>query len=281
MAGGGFCMKWSEEISIFGAEQNLMGILSQPKFETPEETPKETGIVLFNAGLLPRSGPNRINVTLARLLSAQGYKVIRFDFSGLGDSQRSRGNQLFEALRVEEIKAAMDLAGCKQYVLIGICSGGHDCVKAALEDDRVKGICVIEGMYVPYTARYYLKRALVLDKWIRFLTGKSHFWKRRKATKPKVEGEIPKNAGRYSSILFPEIRTNLHDRKVSTLMVYRRGNETQFNFRIRKDGTAKMPGKTYPGEQVLFVQDADHTFTPLQSQKILYQFIEKWLKVVG
>ena len=59
----------------------LFGIVSEPQHET-----NAPAILLPNAGATHHAGPNRLYVFLARALSRAGFRCIRFDLSGLGDS---------------------------------------------------------------------------------------------------------------------------------------------------------------------------------------------------
>ena len=44
-------------------------------------------VVLLNAGIIHRIGPNRLYVQLARRLASRGHAVLRFDLAGIGDSE--------------------------------------------------------------------------------------------------------------------------------------------------------------------------------------------------
>ena len=70
-----------EEVTRFGSNGSLVGILSRP-MRSNRNLP---AILLLNAGLVHRVGPNRIYVRLARHFAALGFSVLRFDFSGIGD----------------------------------------------------------------------------------------------------------------------------------------------------------------------------------------------------
>jgi alpha/beta superfamily hydrolase len=67
----------------FGKFDTLIGVITEP--DTPAQDNRPI-IILSNAGLIHRIGPNRIYVKLARLLAEDGYCVLRFDLSGVGDS---------------------------------------------------------------------------------------------------------------------------------------------------------------------------------------------------
>src|SRR5215472_19382863 len=83
---GGFLDKrrvsMTEEAVQFGSLRSLAGIVSS----TSEKNEDKPGVILLNPGIVHRVGPGRIYVKIARALAAKGFVVLRFDFSGIGDS---------------------------------------------------------------------------------------------------------------------------------------------------------------------------------------------------
>jgi alpha/beta superfamily hydrolase len=68
---------------MFGVEKSLIGIVTQPVSAPSGE---HLAIVILNTGIIYRTGHNRMYVTLARTLAKAGHTVLRFDMSGIGDS---------------------------------------------------------------------------------------------------------------------------------------------------------------------------------------------------
>src|SRR5208337_1020254 len=62
----------------------LVGIVTQPVDYEPEDRPV---FVILNTGIIHRVGHHRMYVSLARALARLGYQVLRFDLSGIGDSE--------------------------------------------------------------------------------------------------------------------------------------------------------------------------------------------------
>jgi hypothetical protein len=122
--------------------------------------------LLFNAGVIPRFGPHRINVKLARALAAAGSVSMRFDLSGQGDSRGSIADGDFRAQGVRDIRAAMDYLeqqhGLRRFALVGICSGAVNAYWASLADERVVGVLMVDGFW--YRSRW----TLVVRHWKRF-----------------------------------------------------------------------------------------------------------------
>ena len=80
----------SERPVMIGADRNLMGIVCEPDGPWPASRP---AMIMLNAGLIHRVGPNRLHVRLARELAARGFLSLRLDLSGRGDSDPRRAWQ--------------------------------------------------------------------------------------------------------------------------------------------------------------------------------------------
>lgn len=168
----------------FGPGTALLGIHTPP---LAGRAPSGLGVVLFNAGVIPRHGPHRLNVKLARVLAAEGHAVLRCDLSGLGDSPHvatpaapaAQGGQSaqgdFRDQAVRDLRAAMDelceRQGVQRIVLIGFCSGAVNAYWTSLADARVAGLLMMDGFW--YRSRWTtpvrdLKRALNVSWATRF-----------------------------------------------------------------------------------------------------------------
>ena len=122
----------------FGPQRQLVGILGDGDASRPI-------LVLPSAGLIPRAGAFRLHVELAERLSRQGIRTFRFDVPGVGESQRMQGVNDFEATvaAIDEL-AVRDPAA--RFVVGGICSGADVGWRAAMEDDRVVGMLMLDGL---------------------------------------------------------------------------------------------------------------------------------------
>jgi hypothetical protein len=147
-------VKYSEEVILFGADDNLVGILSKPS-HTPVKAPV---LIIVNAGVLHRVGPCRFSVKLARGLASQGVTVFRFDYSGVGDSGFGELGPDLQENHTAELIQAMDALEqdflADRFVIHGLCSGARDAFHAALSDKRVMGVSQVDG-YSYRTAKYY------------------------------------------------------------------------------------------------------------------------------
>jgi pimeloyl-ACP methyl ester carboxylesterase len=127
----------------FGPHRQLAGILSEPAAATVRAT-----VVLVSAGLTPKFGPFRLYTELARRLSRDGFRVLRFDLGGIGDSGEAfEAHPLAERTQLQ-IGAALDyLTGRFELggvTLAGLCSGAEDSFRHAEQDERVTGVVMID-----------------------------------------------------------------------------------------------------------------------------------------
>ncbi|MDB5966894.1 MAG: hypothetical protein JWQ72_3394 [Polaromonas sp.] len=123
----------------------LFGILSGPAYPAPEDRRADTAVLMLNVGGNYRIGPSRIYVRMARSLAALGYRALRLDLPGIGDSRTSEGfsmGGLYSKDFTQEVRGAIDFlagAGCRKFFLLGICSGSFVAFQTALADERVTG----------------------------------------------------------------------------------------------------------------------------------------------
>jgi alpha-beta hydrolase superfamily lysophospholipase len=121
----------------FGPNRQLFGVLSEPVEQGASEAP---AVVLPNAGSTHHIGPGRLYVVLARTLSRAGFRCLRFDFSGLGDSvtdDPARENVPYPVDASAMVAAACDALAeqglAHRFVVMGLCSGAHTAFHAAAD----------------------------------------------------------------------------------------------------------------------------------------------------
>ena len=138
----------------FGPRTGLHGVLTLPGEAQAGAAP--VGFLLFNAGVIPRCGPHRLNVKLARTLAAAGHPVLRFDLSGHGDSPPADATLDPQTQGRRDLAAAMDhlqaTLGVQRFALVGICSGAMNAYDAGLADARVAGVLMFDGYW--YRSRW-------------------------------------------------------------------------------------------------------------------------------
>jgi pimeloyl-ACP methyl ester carboxylesterase len=123
----------------------LFGILSEREDRVDTSAPT---VVFVNAGRIDHHGPARVWVDLARACAAEGFRCLRMDLSGLGDSPTRPG-------RTEGVEfpadALMDMADMRREIttefgpelmLVGLCSGGYHAIETALLEPVIS-LCAI------------------------------------------------------------------------------------------------------------------------------------------
>lgn len=290
----------TEEIITFGKARALVGILHKP--DGPAPRPDLPAVLLLNAGLLHRVGPNRLYVKIARQLARSGFHVLRFDVWGIGDSQdhapEAKGTFVDDTLEAFEV--LNQRLGADRFMLMGICMGAQIALEVARRDPRVECLALMEGIYVK-SARYHLSRLLNPLKWKRVLTGESQMVKRLRNRLFKLSGNNSKNHqppieskgshtsnGNVTSFLDQNRKKNMKEklgalleRGTKIILIFRDGNEIAHNYRLRKQGDEIFAVGLPRGLDVVFVKFADHTFTPLLSQDLLLKAIMSWIEARG
>jgi pimeloyl-ACP methyl ester carboxylesterase len=181
-----------ERAVSFGLNESMIGIVTEPT-RPVENLPS---VVAINGGVLPRSGRGRIYVTLSRRLAALGYRVLRFDMSGIGDSL-SRGDGLppIEAA-IQDINDALDwFVGDKgPVVLMGLCDGATLAAHRASVDARVVGAALIDPL-IPRTQRYRIlhlwRRIVTPTTWQEIVRGTHPVWRTMKTKTMTLIGQEP------------------------------------------------------------------------------------------
>lgn len=243
----------------------LYGSLHLPDTRRPELPV----VVLLSPGVKMRVGPGRLYVPLTEQLTAQGFRVLRFDFFGLGDSEGDLDETLLADVYnnievgryVDDTLAALGWLsaehGARRFVLGGLCGGAITAILAAERDERVDSLLSI-GMTVTLASnaakpgqyltraqlddrrrRYYLKM-LQPEAWLRFFTFRSEYdviWKSLKrlfvkdAPKPVAPGsEQPTEQRGNANPLFPKAYFTFLARGGKALMLFSERDRLQSEY---------------------------------------------------
>jgi hypothetical protein len=148
----------------FEAERGrLFGILS----EGVDIDAAPVCAVWLNGGALPHVGPNRAWVETARRWAARGVPTVRVDLYGIGDAEGEDAGvlcnpALYTPTRTRESLAVIDQLAkrglAEHFVLGGLCSGAYWSLHAALSDERVAGLMLI-NLYA-----FFWSEALVAER---------------------------------------------------------------------------------------------------------------------
>jgi alpha-beta hydrolase superfamily lysophospholipase len=127
------------------SDTHLFGMLTEPQGGIPRPAPT---IIFLNAGRINHVGPGRLWVEMARKLSSHGFRCLRFDLTGIGDSPTRPGRTdqveypADAVIDVGEVRASIAASDETNVVLVGVCSGGYHAIESALEQS-VKAICAV------------------------------------------------------------------------------------------------------------------------------------------
>lgn len=143
----------------FGADQGLFGILAEPADLLAPDTRRETAVLMLNVGGNYRIGPNRNYVKFSRALAAAGYRALRLDLAGVGDSRPETGfssRSMYRRESVADVRQAIDALasrGCTRFFVMGICSGSYVAFQTALADPRVTGQILMNSRLLEWDER--------------------------------------------------------------------------------------------------------------------------------
>ncbi len=281
-----------EEAVLFGAETQLVGVVTDP--DAARSRPSKPAVILLNAGLLHRVGPNRIYVKLARALAARGFVVLRFDFSNIGDSPPRPDGLPFVQSTIRETQAAMDFLGAARgrgrFLLMGNCAGANHALRVAGDEPRVVGLGLVDVYAWPtpvYDLYRYARRLRRPASWWNLLTGQSQLWGilRSRVWGQAREGTAERGGAVRSrerppvtavvASLLSVVRAG-----VSVCLLYSGGGPAYFHYRtrlarpiraLRESGRIRV--RAFP--------DADHVFTPLAAQTTLVATLCEWAESVS
>ncbi len=147
-----------ERSIVYGQRASLVGVLTYGANVAPDS---QACVLILNSGVIRKVGPARLSVVTARRLAEAGFDVFRFDFAGVGDSPaRSDGQSLGDGV-VLDVQETMDYLektfGYRQFVVVGLCSGADNGMRAAEVDDRIVGLAMLDPT-IDRTPRWYVHR---------------------------------------------------------------------------------------------------------------------------
>ena len=295
---------WRESAVHFGTDR-LFGVLSEPAGMTAPDSRQETAVLLLNVGGNYHIGPNRIYSRMARWLAEKGWRALRMDLGGIGDSRNAQGfdfRSLYARDATAEVSAAIDflaLGGCKRFYLVGICSGSFVAFQSAIADARVTGQILMNSRLLEWREDFQS------DEWQNAMQRyyKSTDFYRRALTHPAVylrllRGQVDAVgiSQRIASVLTARIKRFLTESlgktvrqqgvlsRVQTLAA--RNTDTLIVMAAEDDGRdyvefhfghlgSRLRGN--PLFHMVIVENADHTFSDLASQSRVFAAIANHL----
>jgi pimeloyl-ACP methyl ester carboxylesterase len=269
------------------------GVVAITAAPTGPASPAAPAVVLMNPGTLHRVGVSRFNVRLARQLARRGHPSIRFDFSGLGDSEPREDGLTFRDSAVDEIGVAIDAVldefGERPVVLCGLCTGAAMSFEASVRDRRVVGVVLIEGYAYPtleHRVRRWWPEVTSLDSWIGLASGRTFIRPALRRLASRLRGDDREHEARARSAVFAYdlpprsyVESGLRElvaRRVRMLHIFGGGAHHYYSY--RNQFVEAFRSLDFQGcLEVEHMPDADHTFSALHHQRWLDQRILTWL----
>lgn len=277
----------------FGPRSELFGILSEPNVGAPLRT--DTAVLMLNVGGNYRIGPNRNYVKAAREFAAAGWRTLRFDVSGIGDSRVEAGfssESMYRDWATVDVSAAIDMLtarGCRRFYLMGICSGSYLAFQTALKDERVNGIMLMNPRLLEWdhdkngpwqssmqqyykSTRYYRRALLRTDVYARLLRGEidvrgiaGRMWQ---LTSARIARAWSRLCGRPPQEGVLAKFRHLTRRGVETLLVMSEQDDglDYMQFHLGRNAS-RLRGQRH--FRMVLVPNADHTFSTVASQQAL------------
>ncbi len=274
------------EVSLsFGAQRHLSATLTLPAAGQPARL----GVVLLNVGIIHRIGPHRFNAKLARALAREGFATLRLDLSGQGDSGTPHDALPFEQQAEADLRAAIDhfqrLCNIGRFAIAGICSGAYSGLAAALADERVVALWMLDGHAYP-TARTVWNRYTrppreaplrSFASWTRKLLRRAARAMRPAGSRPTSQELWDFGRRAPSREAFGRDIQALVDRGVAVCVVYTGSMRWYFNY-PQQWREAFSEFDFVHRVRCEYLPQADHTATTLATQERLIRGVADWLQ---
>lgn len=254
-------------------------------------------VILPNTGADHHVGPHRLWTVLGRRWAALGFRVLRFDISGLGESLPgpSRSEHVAYAPEaVSDLRAAATLMhepGGPAPLVIGVCTGGYFAVQAVLAGVPL-GECIAanpqfywyEGMPVDarvlgayHDLRRYPTSMISWAKWRRLLTGQTRVVAVAKRLASGARIAVARMRHRPPRGSANEMLAALADAAIPTFLLFGDSDEGWLHAQLHAGQALRQLSRS-PAVTIDVVARADHTFMPHWCQEILAERLTRRLE---
>jgi hypothetical protein len=259
----------------FGPERRLIGILSLPEIVDP----RRPAVIVPNTGVEHRVGPNRLHIRLCRAFAKLGFVSLRMDLSGMGDSglppDGSSGDPVADMRAAMEQLERMRLA--RQFIPVGLCSGGNDAHLLARLDERVVAAAFIDHYQYRTPHAFSIQLAQKLSEPRRI----GNFLRRKWAElsgKPRTEydSDLVNFFEQPPREVFLADLEGFMRRRMALFFLYTGENQNVYNYAEQLyDVCPEL--REYPLQALHYVPRCDHTFTHEEMRAQLIAALEHWL----
>ncbi len=291
------------------AGEALAGVLHDPPGGR-----SDVGIILLSPGIKGRVAPHRLYRKMARHYASMGFRVLRFDFAGLGDS----GGRLSEPLLADlyrSIQLGRYVDDCldavawfrshgnvRRVILGGLCGGAITGLLASPLDGHVAGILSIgmpvtlDGTSVDKVAgmskgqlhsirRQYVRKLFDVRSWARLLTLRTDLRLLSRSFRALLPGTVTRAASvpmvqgdnanpRFSPALLESLSAGL-----PILLVYSGADRLYWEYRERfAEPYAEALTAFDSVLEVRLIDKANHVLTFPEWQREMLALSETWLQ---
>jgi pimeloyl-ACP methyl ester carboxylesterase len=268
-----------------------IGILTEPA----EAGEPEHCIVMLNAGAIRRIGPGRMWVEIARRWAARGVPVLRLDLEGIGDADGDsspyvQDGALYATRFVDQTLAVLDVleeAGIGgRFLLGGLCSGAYWSYHAALRDERVVAVGLLNAQALFWkdsmTPSRDIKRMIVRREWHKIRgVHPSRYWAvlRWIVTAPFrwLVGAVGHPLGRRPSDEIDRSLDSLRDAGKPVLLLF--SEDEPLHRDLTGSGHIERLAR-WPNVTLELVHGRDHPLRPLFSQREVHDAFDRWLRPI-
>jgi pimeloyl-ACP methyl ester carboxylesterase len=275
-----------EQALLLGPRRSLVGIVTDgavPGSDRPV-------VVILNSGIVHRVGANRMSVALARALAATGHTVLRFDLSGIGDSDpRPESLPPWEAgyADVREVLDSLESSrGTRRVILAGLCAGADLSLLCAQRDARVVGAALLDP-FLPRTRRHWMhhygRRMLRPESWLNVMRGRNPFGRALRARLAGDDAPVAQDP-REKLARDPEVRAFLERayqdalRRGTQLMAVVSGERSYYRAHLLDAFPAAPFGRQLRLE---YFRRSDHLFTASGDSARLVRSVVDWTGTVS
>lgn len=272
----------TEAIAHIETIDKLSGVIGLPD----QIDPAKPTVVILNSGLMHHVGASRTSVKLSRALVQQGYLVLRFDLSGIGDSAARTDNLDPTERIIQEVSSALDYLqqnyGSERFVLYGLCSGSQNAFKTALVDKRIIGLAGVDNfgfLTAKYYLVHYLPKLLDVGHWKSFLgRGIKNLFASAKRIGNNTPVEVEEDPWPYPPKEFVENGYGqLVKRGLKFLYIYTGSWAKQYNY-LNQFHDMFPSVKFGNSVELRFKPKMSHSLVEPDSQQFMIETVSEWLK---
>jgi dienelactone hydrolase len=285
-------------VSIPFEDAHLFGIVTEP------DVPNGRGVVVLPGGGGQLSlHRNRWNVRLCRELARRGFRALRIDFHGMGESsgfvERLDLHDLFD----RDVLAAvhwLEEQGNERPLLVGTCFAARSALLAGSEMEEVEGLVLIsppvrDFRFGERTATRTSAHGMTLGRYLRValrpevVRGLADADLRRRYlafAKRKIAVAWKRTRGRSASpgarttdesVTFLDPLRGAYRRGVPTLLLYGDDEDYYEEFRRHLDGLAPLFEDPASSVRLRTLPGVLHGFTDLETQDSALELVLSWI----